>query len=45
MTSLLTAGLNWYLGPNMRIMLNCVLREREHVGDAEALMLRFQVNF
>lgn len=40
-----TAGVNWYLNPNARFMLNYVLADLEGVGDAEALMMRFQIDF
>ncbi|MBN2316113.1 MAG: hypothetical protein JXM79_19455 [Sedimentisphaerales bacterium] len=40
-----TAGLNWYLNPNMRIMWNYVHADKEYVGDADMLMLRLQVDF
>jgi len=40
-----TIGLNWYINPHARIMLNYVLADLEHVGNARGLMMRFQVNF
>lgn len=44
----ITAGVNWYWNPNARVMLNYVMADVERGavdGDAEALLLRFQVTF
>lgn len=41
----MTAGLNWYLNPNMRIMWNYVHADKEYVGYADILTMRLQVNF
>lgn len=40
-----TAGVNWYLNPNLRFMLNYVHADMEHVGTAEIVQLRAQVDF
>jgi len=43
-----TAGVNWYLNPNMRIMFNYVRADIDHdlyVGDLDILQTRFQVDF
>jgi phosphate-selective porin OprO and OprP len=40
-----TAGINWYLNRNVRVMLNYVQADLEHVGNAEGVMMRFQINF
>lgn len=41
----ITAGLNWYLNPNMRIMWNYVHSDKETVGDADMLLTRLQIDF
>lgn len=44
----ITGGVNWYLNPNARVMLNYVLADVDKggvEGDAEAVLLRFQVTF
>jgi phosphate-selective porin OprO/OprP len=40
-----TLGLNWYLNPNMRIMLNYIYANRNGYGDADIVQTRFQVDF
>ena len=43
-----TLGLNWYLNPNTRIMLNYVMANIEHdlySGDLNTFQTRFQVDF
>ena len=44
----ITLGVNWYLNPNMRWMLNYTMADIEHDlydGDLEILQMRFQVDF
>ena len=41
----ITAGLNWYLNPNTRLMLNYVHADKDGIGDADILLTRFQIDF
>jgi len=41
----LTAGLNWYLAPNLRTILNYVHSDRDDGGNADIVEARFQVDF
>jgi phosphate-selective porin OprO/OprP len=40
-----TAGVNWYLYSDLRLMLNYVWAHRNDVGDQNAVMTRFAVDF
>ena len=40
-----TAGLNWYMHPNARVMLNFIHADEDTLGDAQAITTRFQVDF
>jgi phosphate-selective porin OprO/OprP len=40
-----TAGLNWYLNPNARVMWNYVRADLDKVGVANIFQMRFQVDF
>jgi len=41
----ITAGLNWYLNPNTRIMWDYVHADKDDVGQADMLMMRLQFDF
>ena len=41
----ITAGLNWYLNPNTRIMWDWVHADRDNIGQADMLMMRLQFDF
>jgi phosphate-selective porin OprO/OprP len=41
----ITAGLNWYLNPNTRIMWNYIHSDKDNVGEADILMMRLQIDF
>ncbi len=40
-----TAGVNWYLNPNTRVMANYVHADLDSTGTADAFQMRFQVDF
>ncbi len=40
-----TVGLNWYLNPNTRVMLNYVRSDLDGIGEADMFMTRAQVDF
>ena len=41
----ITAGLNWHLNPNIRLMFNYIRADKEDVGEADIALLRMQVDF
>jgi phosphate-selective porin OprO/OprP len=41
----ISAGLNWYLNPNTRLMWNYIHMDKDNVGDADILMMRLQIDF
>ena len=40
-----SVGVNWYLTDFTRVMLNAVFVDLDNVGNARALMFRFQIDF
>ncbi|MHC4477615.1 MAG: OprO/OprP family phosphate-selective porin [Planctomycetota bacterium] len=40
-----TAGLNWYVNPNTRVMWNYVHTAKDSVGNADILLMRLQIDF
>jgi phosphate-selective porin OprO/OprP len=41
----ITAGLNWYLNPNTKIMWDYVHADKDRIGQADIFMIRFQFDF
>lgn len=41
----ISVGLNWYLNPATRMMLNYVMADVDQVGEADFILLRWQVDF
>jgi phosphate-selective porin OprO/OprP len=41
----ITLGVNWYLNPNTRIMLNYINADVDGVGEADIVQMRFQIDF
>lgn len=41
----ITAGLNWYLNPNTRIMWDYVHADKDRIGQADMFMMRLQFDF
>ena len=40
-----TWGLNWYLNPNTRVMLNYIYADEQPIGEADIIQARFQFDF
>ena len=40
-----TLGVNWYLKPNTRVMLNWVHADVDAVGESDSILMRFQIDF
>jgi phosphate-selective porin OprO/OprP len=41
----ITAGLNWHLNPNTRLMWNYVHADKDDIGDADMFLMRLQIDF
>jgi phosphate-selective porin OprO/OprP len=41
----ITAGVNWYMNPNSRLMLNYVYADEDTLGSSSAVAMRYQVFF
>ena len=41
----ITAGLNWYLNPNTKIMLDYIHADKDRIGQADMFMMRLQFDF
>ncbi len=41
----ITAGLNWYLNPNTRIMWDYIHADKDRIGQADIFMMRLQFDF
>ncbi|MEM7355416.1 MAG: porin, partial [Acidobacteriota bacterium] len=40
-----TLGVNWYLNPATRLMINLVHADVDNVGEADFFLVRWQVDF
>ncbi len=41
----ITVGVNWYLNPATRLMINYIMADVENRGDADFILVRWQVDF